>query len=77
MFGETDYDPGRTYASIPLEEQLEALACAQRAGQIRHFGLSNETAWGVMEACRLGAWCLFWQVYFLPKHESALSGYAR
>ena len=54
MFGETEFHPDRCYASAPLEEQLEALAGAQHAGLIRHYGLSNETPWGLMEACRLG-----------------------
>ncbi len=54
MFGETRYHPENAYSSVPLEEQLEALAAAQRAGKIRHIGLSNETPWGLMEFCRLG-----------------------
>ena len=54
MFGETEFHPDRCYAAAPLDEQLEALAGAQHAGQIRHYGLSNETPWGLMEACRLG-----------------------
>ncbi|EIE24224.1 Aldo/keto reductase [Coccomyxa subellipsoidea C-169] len=53
MFGETRYHPEIAYSSVPLEEQLEALAAAQRAGKIRHIGLSNETPWGLMEFCRL------------------------
>ena len=54
MFGEIEYLPQNCYAAVPLEEQLEALAHAQSAGLIRHYGLSNETPWGLMEACRLG-----------------------
>jgi aryl-alcohol dehydrogenase-like predicted oxidoreductase len=54
MFGETEYLPQASYAACPLEEQLEALAEACAAGLIRHVGLSNETPWGLMEACRLG-----------------------
>ena len=54
MFGETRYRPGDAYTAVALEQQLEALAAAQRAGKIRHIGLSNETAWGLMECCRLG-----------------------
>ena len=54
MFGESEYDPYRTYLSVPIEEQLEALAAAKRSGKIRHIGLSNETAWGVMRFCEIG-----------------------
>ncbi|CAL8462223.1 g1754 [Coccomyxa elongata] len=53
MFGETRYHPENAYTAVPLEQQLEALAAAQQAGKIRHIGLSNETAWGLMECCRL------------------------
>lgn len=51
MFGDTDFDPGMAYASSPIEEQLEALAAAVRAGKVRHVGLSNETPWGLMKFC--------------------------
>ncbi|MGV6987734.1 NADP(H)-dependent aldo-keto reductase [Testudinibacter sp. P80/BLE/0925] len=37
----------------PLQESLEALQTLQQQGKIRHFGLSNETPWGVMECLRL------------------------
>lgn len=33
---------------IPLEESLSALDDLVKQGKIRHIGLSNETAWGVM-----------------------------
>ena len=35
-----------------LEESLEAMQELVEAGKIRHFGLSNETPWGVMECLR-------------------------
>lgn len=54
MFGETDYQPELAYSAVPIEEQLEALAQAQQAGKIREFGVSNETAWGLMRFCELG-----------------------
>lgn len=54
MFGGTDYDPSMAYSSTPLEEQLETLGEAVKAGKIRQVGLSNETPWGVMECARLG-----------------------
>ena len=40
-------------AATPILEQLEAMDELIRAGKIRHYGLSNETAWGVCEFSRL------------------------
>ncbi|HJT41083.1 MAG TPA: NADP(H)-dependent aldo-keto reductase [Sphingobium sp.] len=39
--------------TVPIEETLSVLADLVRAGKIRHFGVSNETAWGVAEYLRL------------------------
>ncbi|UZW57129.1 NADP(H)-dependent aldo-keto reductase [Sphingobium sp. JS3065] len=39
--------------TVPIEETLNALADLVRAGKIRHFGVSNETPWGVSEYLRL------------------------
>lgn len=41
-----EYDPDDE--SIAIEETLSILADLVAAGKIRHFGLSNETAWGAM-----------------------------
>ncbi|XP_074571973.1 uncharacterized protein LOC141828442 [Curcuma longa] len=49
MFGETEYDPGRQYGSVAIEEQLDALGNAVTSGKIRYIGLSNETPYGVMK----------------------------
>jgi aryl-alcohol dehydrogenase-like predicted oxidoreductase len=38
-----DDDPG-----VPIEETVEALGDLVREGKIRHYGISNETAWGAM-----------------------------
>lgn len=35
---------------VPLQESLQALVELQREGKIRHYGLSNETPWGLMTA---------------------------
>ncbi len=46
-----DYDPSgqnRDATHAHMREVLEALAELREAGKIRHFGLSNESAWGVM-----------------------------
>ena len=34
MFGETDFDPSCSYASISIEEQLNALSVAVNAGKV-------------------------------------------
>jgi aryl-alcohol dehydrogenase-like predicted oxidoreductase len=41
--------------AIALEASLVALADLVKAGKIRHYGLSNETPWGMMESCRVAA----------------------
>ncbi len=37
----------------PIEETLDVLADLVKAGKIRHFGVSNETPWGISEYLRL------------------------
>ncbi|MET0241154.1 MAG: NADP(H)-dependent aldo-keto reductase [Sphingobium sp.] len=37
----------------PIEETLDVLADLVKSGKIRHFGVSNETPWGVSEYLRL------------------------
>lgn len=58
MFGETEYDPAREKPATPIEEQVQAMAALIHSGKIRHYGLSNETPWGLMQfvntADRLG-----------------------
>lgn len=51
MFGDVEYDCSAAYPGIPFEEQLEVVATAITAGKVRHFGLSNETPYGVMKFC--------------------------
>lgn len=53
MFGDTDYDPSCSYSAVSIEEQLQALSVAVKEGKIRNIGVSNETAFGLMEFCRL------------------------
>lgn len=38
---------------LPIEETLRALEDLVKAGKVRHVGVSNESAWGVMEFLRL------------------------
>lgn len=52
MFGSVSYDIKQERDSVPIEEQLQALAELVKAGKVRHIGLSNETPWGVMEFVR-------------------------
>jgi aryl-alcohol dehydrogenase-like predicted oxidoreductase len=49
MFGATAFDPAKETAGPPVREQVEGMAAMIAAGKIRHYGLSNETAWGVCE----------------------------
>ena len=52
MFGATEFDPGKERGGPAVREQVAALAALIQAGKIRHYGLSNETAWGVCEFWR-------------------------
>ena len=48
MFGATTFDPALDKDGGPsIDEQVAAMAGLVKAGKIRHYGLSNETAWGV------------------------------
>jgi len=49
MFGTTSYDAEQEQDTVPIAEQLQALAALVQAGKVRHIGLSNETPWGVTE----------------------------
>lgn len=54
FFGRLGY-PGADAEEVPIEETLGALADAVQAGKIRHFGVSNETPWGVARYLHLAA----------------------
>ncbi len=53
MFGQTAYDPYAERETEPIAEQVAALAELIKAGKIRHYGLSNETPWGLAQFCRV------------------------
>ena len=53
MFGHDHFQPEQERETVPLRETLAALAELIQAGKIRHWGLSNETPWGVMTVLRL------------------------
>jgi aryl-alcohol dehydrogenase (NADP+) len=48
-FGATAFDPAKEKDGPSIREQVEGMAAMIEAGKIRHYGLSNETAWGVCE----------------------------
>lgn len=53
-----DYDPSgqdRVETEDHMRGVLEAMAGLVAAGKVRHFGLSNESAWGTAEWLRLAA----------------------
>ncbi len=49
MFGGSSYDVAQEHDTVPIAEQMQALADLIKSGKIRHIGLSNETPWGVSE----------------------------
>ena len=52
MFGAAEFDPTKDKHSGPsIEQQVDAMAGLIKAGKIRYYGLSNETAWGVAAFC--------------------------
>jgi aryl-alcohol dehydrogenase-like predicted oxidoreductase len=53
IFGNYHFQPEQERETVPLQETLSALAELIKAGKIRHWGLSNETPWGVMTVLRL------------------------
>jgi len=52
-FGATEFDPAKEKGGPSIREQVEGMAAMIEAGKIRHYGLSNETAWGVCEFRRV------------------------
>jgi aryl-alcohol dehydrogenase-like predicted oxidoreductase len=53
MFGVTEFDPAKEKEGPSIREQVEGMAALIAAGKIRHYGLSNETTWGVCEFHRV------------------------
>ena len=53
MFGSTAFEPAKERPGPSIREQVEGMAAMIRAGKIRYYGLSNETAWGVTEFHRV------------------------
>jgi aryl-alcohol dehydrogenase (NADP+) len=53
MFGAVAFDPTLERAGPAIVEQVDAMDALVKAGKIRHWGLSNETAWGIAEFARV------------------------
>lgn len=53
IFGQYQFDPAQEKTDTSLHDQLQALAELVQEGKIRYVGVSNETAWGVMEFLRI------------------------
>jgi len=49
MFGAAAFDPNAERPTVPILEQIETMAELMRAGKIRHYGLSNESSWGLCQ----------------------------
>jgi aryl-alcohol dehydrogenase-like predicted oxidoreductase len=69
-FGAWQYDPSKEREATPILEQIEGMAAAIKAGKIRAYGLSNETAWGLCEFTRLA------KENGLPAPASVQNGYS-
>lgn len=69
-FGAWQYDPSKERDAVPILEQIEAMAAAIKAGKIRAYGLSNETAWGLCEFVRIA------RENHLPPPVSVQNGYS-
>ena len=52
-FGAVEFDPSKERPGPSIREQVEGMAAMIEAGRIRHYGLSNETSWGVCEFHRV------------------------
>ena len=51
-FGSSVYDPSKERDAVPIKETVGALGELIAAGKIKHYGLSNETTYGVCEFVR-------------------------
>lgn len=69
-FGAWQYDPAKEREATPILEQIEGMAAAIKAGKIRAYGLSNETAFGLCEFVRVA------REAGLPPPASVQNGYS-
>jgi aryl-alcohol dehydrogenase-like predicted oxidoreductase len=54
-FGQLGYKHSDDVEAIPFQQTLQALKHCLDQGKIRHWGLSNETPWGLMTALRIAS----------------------
>jgi len=69
-FGTWQYDPSKERETTSILEQVEGMAAAIKAGKIRAYGLSNETAYGLCEFVRVA------RANNLPAPVSTQNGYS-
>jgi aryl-alcohol dehydrogenase-like predicted oxidoreductase len=69
-FGAWQYDPSKEREATPILDQVEGMAAAIKAGKIRAYGLSNETAFGLCEFVRVA------KQAGLPPPASVQNGYS-
>lgn len=69
-FGQRSFVLPEKEEGTPIEETLIVLQDLQKAGKIKHFGVSNETPWGVMQFQRLA------EMKGLPKMVSIQNNYS-
>lgn len=53
-FGRKYYNPDKDIKFNSIEDQLEAMYKLKKSGKILNYGLSNETAWGIMKFYNYG-----------------------
>ncbi|PRW59049.1 aldo keto reductase [Chlorella sorokiniana] len=54
-FGKNQFRPEEHYDPVPFEEQVAAVGQLIKEGKVRHWGLSNETPFGVCKMCEAAA----------------------
>jgi aryl-alcohol dehydrogenase-like predicted oxidoreductase len=52
FFGQLGYKPDKNLDEVPVYETLAVLKNLLNLGKIRHYGISNETPWGLMHYIR-------------------------
>jgi aryl-alcohol dehydrogenase-like predicted oxidoreductase len=70
IFGQRDYVHMAGEDTTPIEETLQALSELITAGKIRHFGVSNETPWGLCQFTSLA------QYKAMPRVASIQNAYS-
>jgi aryl-alcohol dehydrogenase-like predicted oxidoreductase len=68
-FGNWQFNPALERPTVPLLEQMQAMADLIKAGKIRAWGVSNETSWGLTRFAGLA------EQHNLPKPASIQNAY--